>query len=189
MLGEIVDASYHTLAIVHSLVDHLYILLVDPCLRSWLHKRLSRRGPIFYGQARQTFHRFVWFLHHFDKSHVFEMSFIDFLRYRLVTCGQVKGRWCNSLAAGGCESAWQRHDHDDISFFLELHFLCFKVSNKNMRRGTAGTIRYQLGSGRHLTLLCSMADRLETYMSMFVVRPFFYNPSFWCWMSLQTTWI
>lgn len=119
----------YILAIVYSLVEHLYILLVGPCLRSWLHKRLSRRGPIFYGQARQKFHRFGFFI----IPIISEIIFIDFLSYRFVTYGQVKGRWCNSLAAGGCESAWQRPWPPwHVIFFLELHFLYFPVSNNSI---------------------------------------------------------
>ena len=136
MLGELVGAScyIYILAIVYSLVEHLYILLVGPCLRSWLHKRLSRRGPIFYGQARQKFHRLVWFLHHIPIIPIFPEKFSLIFS---VTDSLPMAKW----KAGGAilwrladaNQLGKGHDPHDMSlFFLELHFLYFPVSNNSI---------------------------------------------------------
>ena len=124
----------YILAIVYSLVEHLYILLVGPCLRSWLHKRLSRRGPIFYGQARQKFHRLVWFLHHIPIIPIFPEKFSLIFS---VTDSLPMAKW----KAGGAilwrladaNQLGKGHDPHDMSlFFLELHFLYFPVSNNSI---------------------------------------------------------
>lgn len=135
----LVKLLVHLTCISDCLVDHLHILLEDPCLRSWLHKRLSRRGPIFYGQARQKIHRFdVWFLHHSDHSYDFWNSEWCSLIFFVIDSLPMEAKW----KAGGA-ILWRLADANQLSkgddphdishmFFLELHFPYFPVSNKNI---------------------------------------------------------